>query len=118
MLTIKTNTTAAYGMSRPRIVGVNPTNGNPQILAFPNIAPAQVGTLVGSMFTVNGTPFSGKGFGYNPSSGKLDMLWDFMGNQYTNLATLPGPPPYPSSSLALLPFAAGNVIPTGAERGL
>ena len=47
-----------------RIVGFNPSNNNPQMLAVDglNIASLAAGT---TRFLINGVPFSGTGFGYN-----------------------------------------------------
>ncbi len=50
-----------------RIVGINPTNGKAQIVAFQGTPP-----LVGNHYVINGVPFSGTGFGYNPGDGSLN----------------------------------------------
>ena len=61
-----------------RIVGFDPSNnGAPQILTFPDgasLAPTTnaSGHTIQVQFTINGTPFSGTGFGYNTGSGALD----------------------------------------------
>ncbi|MCC6123928.1 MAG: hypothetical protein IT426_03120 [Pirellulales bacterium] len=89
VITIISANSPAYGLST-RIVGVNPTNGNPQLLAFPNILPANIPALLaGRLFVINDMPFSGTGYGFNPTTGKLDASNRF------------GP-------LALQPFAANN----------
>ena len=46
-----------------------------QVVAFSNSALPPFGT----QFTINGNPFSGTGFGFNPVSGKLDLGYDTSG---------------------------------------
>jgi hypothetical protein len=87
VLTITGRGSPACGLST-RIVGLNPApstdprSGNPQIVAFPNILPANVGNaataantggLVGCTFIVNDMPFSGTGFGYIQGAAQMSM---------------------------------------------
>ncbi|MBN1591201.1 MAG: hypothetical protein JW888_16935 [Pirellulales bacterium] len=46
-----------------RIVGVDSTNGTPQVVSYDGFTPS-----IGDHYIVNGAPFSGTGFGYNPSA--------------------------------------------------
>ena len=56
-----------------RIVGRNPTTGNFQLLATGSIS---LGNIVSGMrILINGIPFSGTGFGFNPGTGKLDLTY-------------------------------------------
>ncbi|MGA2799142.1 MAG: hypothetical protein ABSE63_16305, partial [Thermoguttaceae bacterium] len=56
-----------------RIVGMNPSSGNYQLLAT---GPVSAGRITsGTQVLINGAPFSGTGFGFNPATGKLDA-WD------------------------------------------
>ncbi|MGD0519452.1 MAG: hypothetical protein ABSA26_18090, partial [Thermoguttaceae bacterium] len=56
-----------------RIVGRNPSSGNYQLLATGPVSAGSITT--GTQVLINGTPFSGTGFGFNPATGKLDA-WD------------------------------------------
>ncbi|MBN2216873.1 MAG: hypothetical protein JW719_05820, partial [Pirellulales bacterium] len=54
-----------------RIVGINPTTGNLQLLAFENATAADLGDYLDSNdlhFVINGAPFGGTGFGYDPDA--------------------------------------------------
>jgi hypothetical protein len=103
-----TNAPQVKGLST-RIVGFNPTNNRVQIVAFPNILPANVGNLAGCSVVINDTPFTGTGLGYNTATGSLNQLWDIYNNDYPSGATLPGA----TAALALLPFSKGNRAPAG-----
>ncbi|MBN2023001.1 MAG: hypothetical protein JW809_09415 [Pirellulales bacterium] len=52
-----------------RIVGHNPTTGVPHLLITGGVAP-----IVGNTLLLNGTPFSGTGFGYNSGAASTDPL--------------------------------------------
>ena len=56
----------AAGLST-HIVGIDPQNYNVQIVAFDGGVPPQPG----NHYMVNGFPYSGMGFGYNPATGTL-----------------------------------------------
>ena len=78
-----------------RIVGRNPSSGNYQLLATGPVSAGSITT--GTQVLINGTPFSGTGFGFNPATGKLDA-WDPTGpdpiakpGQEWNYALLPNP---------------------------
>ncbi|MEN6367036.1 MAG: hypothetical protein ABFC88_09500, partial [Thermoguttaceae bacterium] len=64
--------TSLVGQST-RIVASSDSAPLVQITAFPNGKRPPIG----SQFTINGSPFSGTGFGYNPNSGLLDLRYDF-----------------------------------------
>ena len=67
------------------LVGCNPATVAPQMTTFDNAAmPNAHDTLL-----INGSPFSGTGFGYNPGAGTLTMTSTL--NNYP-LALLPGDP--------------------------
>ncbi len=59
----------------------------------------------GDPFVVNGTPFSGTGFGCDPPTGRLDAT-----------VPLPAPPPNDRGELALLPNHPANRIPAGGAN--
>jgi hypothetical protein len=56
-----------------RIVGASANSSIVQVLCF-----ADGATLPpsGTQFIINGVPFSGTGFGYNPADGQLDLTYD------------------------------------------
>ncbi len=67
-----------------RIVGINPNNGNVQMVAFDGGALPAAGNnyLNGNHYIVNGFPYNGMGFGFTTSGGSL-----------SGLALLPNSPP-------------------------
>jgi hypothetical protein len=85
-----------------RIVGRNPTSGNYQLLAA---GPVTAGSIMSeTRVLINGTPFSGTGFGFNPTTGKLDA-WDPNGpdpsvnpGQEWQYALLPNPAAFSSNN--------------------
>ncbi len=101
------------------IVGVGPQTGIPQMLAFERGIPSP-----GDRFIINGTPFSGTGFGYYANSPLLNA-WDplFPPSDPANLATwesggqyalLPNPAAFrPNSAIGYLDPAG----PGGANEG-
>ena len=92
VLTMLTGATAGQST---RIVGINPTNGKCQLLAFALGRPSP-----GDEYVINGMPFSGTGFGFDPATGKLDLA-----------------DPVLKSPLALLPGAPQNLkAPGGANE--
>ena len=92
VLTMLTGATAGQST---RIVGISPTNGKCQLLAFAIGKPS-----AGDGYVLNGTPFSGVGFGFDPATGKLDLA-----------------DPVLKSPLALLPGAPQNLkAPGGANE--
>ena len=90
-----------YGLST-RIVGINPSATNFQVMAFPSTDPTTNLPLVpqaGDTFVINGPAFSGTGFGF-----------DATGNALTATAgTNTGP-------LALMPNHANNRNPAGGAN--
>ncbi|MBN2476936.1 MAG: hypothetical protein JXB62_20175 [Pirellulales bacterium] len=59
---VLTMLTGDFAGQSTRIVAVNPVSGLAQMLPFSGSGTLQIGDL----FTINGVPFSGTGFGYNP----------------------------------------------------
>src|SRR3972149_239886 len=74
-----------------RMVGMNPTSGRYQLQATGTISIASI--AANTRIIINGTPFSGTGFGYDPNTGRLDILFDPRPseNKNWNLALLPRP---------------------------
>jgi hypothetical protein len=79
-----------------RIVGTNPTSGNLQLLAAGPISASAI--PLNTRIVINSTPFSGTGFGYNPTSTQLDLAYDTTTGLLT---TTPNPPT--TRPVALLP---------------
>jgi len=68
------------------VVGVNPQTGNPEFRALEIGQP-----LPGDTFVINGVPFSGTGFGYNPSPPNYTIdATVSVGGETCPLALLPG----------------------------
>jgi hypothetical protein len=102
---VLTMTSGAAAGQSTRICGINPTNGNPQMMAFPGsprLAPAD-------SYIINGVPFSGMGFGYSPSAGRTGPA-----------LTVKRPVTVDGQSvdceLALLPGAPENADPAGGAN--
>jgi len=83
-----------------RIVGMNPTNGNYQMLAT---GPILAGNITpDTQVLINGAPFSGTGFGFNPATGKLDLA---INPSTYQLTTTPSATTWPVALLPNLPFS-------------
>jgi hypothetical protein len=99
-ITGPTSSTPGYGQST-RIVGFNPTApGYPQVLPFAD------GTIpaTGTVFSINGVPFSGPGFGYNNATHNLDLAY----NPSTGNLQAPAVGTLPVALLPNLPLSKYN----------
>ena len=72
-----------------RIVGVDPTSNAPQMVAVEGLSTASFTGVAQMRFVINGVPFSGTGFGYNSTTGNVDLRYDSSTGQVM-------PPPYSS----------------------
>jgi hypothetical protein len=83
-----------------RIVGRNPTSGDLQLLAT---GPILAGSITANTrIIINGTPFSGTGFGFNPATGNLDLAFDAT----NGLTTTPSSTTWPAALLPNMPLTA------------
>ena len=102
---VLTMTSGAAAGESTRICGINPANGNPQMLAFPRaslVAPTDT-------YIINGVPFSGMGFGYSPSAGSA-------GPALTAKRAVTVDGKSMDCELALLPAAPENANPPGGAN--
>ncbi len=61
-----------------RIVGINPSTGLLQLLATDKVTASNINSYIAATsqyprILINGAPFSGTGFGFNPASGRMDL---------------------------------------------
>ena len=111
VLTITGPTTSpCYGQST-RIVAVSLTLGSTgfQVMAFPNGSVPNAN----DQFIINGVPFSGTGFGYQPSSGQLNRIYDSVNKVYGPAPIAPDKTHWPTP---LLPNDLDNRIPLGGAN--
>ncbi len=99
-------TSPAYGQSS-RIVGFNPTGdlsgtatGPWQMLAFDGGGQPQTGDTV----IISGVPFSGTGFGYNPTTAKMDLAFDPTASP-PDITAIPSALTWPVALLPNMPLA-------------
>ncbi|MGA2031103.1 MAG: hypothetical protein ABSG68_02500, partial [Thermoguttaceae bacterium] len=105
--TLSTTGQSLAGLST-RIVGTNPTTGNPQILAFSEAPITGAATISGGSCAINGTPFSGMGYGYmrHPPDATHPTPWDACDAPAQNNGQL----------LALQPNNPENLNPVGGAN--
>ena len=97
-----------------RIVGVNPSTGLLQLLATGKVTASNINAYINvaasqyPRILINGKPFSGTGFGFNPATGKLDLAFNLDPNNLNNqnLTTVAGSTTFPAALLPNMPFTA------------
>ena len=115
VVTVIDPTSPAY-LQSSRIVGFNPTTGDLQTLAFAGSTQPANNTPV----VINGAAFGGPGFGYNATTGQLDLLYDSTTSLPTSPLKTTGEPSttlWPVALLPNLPLSTYTLLPVQTLYG-